>query len=152
MGLYTLQQPLHIIHLLVTVWANCWTSCISLSAVSFSHFQRRNKVAYCKSPHYCTSSRGHHPSIIPQFHNAKCQRHESSSTSPISFFFYSTSRHSPRHAVLGRALCVESACHLVLPSRGDNRLRNATERSKCTEHTHPPCGCWTPKSPSSRHY
>ena len=74
----------------------------------------------------CTSSRGHHPSTIPQFQNATCQRHETSSTSPTSFF-YSTSRHSPRHAVLGRALRVESACLLVLPSRGDNRPLNATE-------------------------
>ena len=120
MGLYTLQQPLHIIHLLVTVWANCWTSCISLSAVSFSHFQRRNKVANCKSSHYCTSSQGHHPSTFPQFQNASCQRHESSSTRPASFFFfYSTSRHSPRHAV-GGALRVESACH---PRRGTGRCR-----------------------------
>ena len=152
MGLYTLQQSLHIIHLLVTVWANCWTSCISLSAVSVSHFQIRNKVAHCKSSHYCTSSQGHHPSTFPQFQNVKCQRHESSSTSPTSFFFfYSTSRHSPRHAV-GGALRVESACHLALPSRGDNRPLNATEGSKFTEHTHPPCGCSAPPSPPSRHH
>ena len=130
---------------------NCWTSCISLSSVSFSHFQRRNKVAHCKSLHYCTSSRGHHPSTIPQFQNAKCQWHEFSSTSPTSFF-YSTSRHSPRHAVLGRALRVESACHLVMPSRGDNRPLNATEGPKCTEHAHPPWGCSAPTSPPSRHY
>ena len=70
---------------------------------------------------------GSSPIHYPQFQNAKCQQHESSSTSPIRFFFfYSTSRHSPRHAV-GGALRVESACHLVLPSRGDNRPLNATE-------------------------